>query len=75
VLSHGKYDFLVLDESGDCQAGRRRYVAALLKQPTTRSVILTGRNASQSLMDQADTVTEMVCIRRIAGGYRQEVEY
>ncbi|MDR0842601.1 MAG: cob(I)yrinic acid a,c-diamide adenosyltransferase [Acidobacteriota bacterium] len=82
ALVSGKYDLLVLDEI--CGAIAKKLVdedsvIALLQQPATTScVILTGRNASARLMEQADTVTEMVCVRHAlkSGVKSQEgVEY
>ncbi len=82
ALVSGKCDLLVLDEI--CGAIAKKLidedrVIALLTKPTSVScIILTGRNASQPLMELADTVTEMVCIRHAlqAGIKAQEgVEY
>ena len=82
ALASGTCDLLVLDEI--CGAIAKKLieedrVIALLKRPTTVScIILTGRDASPSLMEQADTVTEMVCIRHAwqSGVQSQEgVEY
>ena len=82
ALASEKYDLLVLDEICGAIAKKlieEERVVALLKQPTTVScIILTGRNASPSLMEQADTVTEMICNRHaLKSGIKSQegVEY
>lgn len=47
------YDFLDVDE----------IVALLRQRPSRLHVVLTGRNAHQSLIDVADTVTEMSVVK------------
>lgn len=67
ALASNAYDLIVLDEicvaiaKGLVEEDR---VVELLQRPTAAScIILTGRNASPRLMEQADTVTEMLCVR------------
>jgi len=66
-LSSGKYDLLVLDEiCGAISLGLvdENRVIALLKKPSPCAcIILTGRGATPSLVECADTVTEMACMR------------
>ena len=67
ALESGKYDLLLLDEICYAITAKlidERRVIELLHRPSTCScIILTGRNASPTLMEHADTVTEMKCIR------------
>lgn len=73
VLS-GKYDLIVLDEI--CGAIARglideEAVIELLSAPERKAcVVLTGRYASARIIEQADTVTEMKCVRH---GYTQGI--
>lgn len=82
ALASGKYDLIVLDEICGVLAKNlidEECVVQMLRQAsTTRCIILTGRSAGQRLMEQADTVTEMHCVRhalqnKIAA--QQGVEY
>jgi cob(I)alamin adenosyltransferase len=63
----GEYDLLVLDELN--YAVSEGYVeveevTALLEAlPDGLSVIITGRNAAPAVIDLADTVTEMRCVK------------
>lgn len=62
-IASGDYDLIVLDEVtypinwGWIDVGDA--VAAIRDRPDRVSLILTGRDASQELVDVADTVTEM----------------
>jgi cob(I)alamin adenosyltransferase len=82
ALSSGRYDLIVLDEI--CGAISKKLieedrVLEILGQNTkTSCVILTGRGAGARLMDRADTVTEMRCLRHGMDqgiGAQQGVEY
>lgn len=82
ALASGKYNLIVLDEI--CGALARQLieedrVLEMLQLPSgTNCIILTGRSASQKLMDRADTVTEMRCVRHALQdriGAQQGVEY
>jgi cob(I)alamin adenosyltransferase len=77
-----RYDLLVLDEL-NC-AVTEGYVevaevlALLQEKPRRLSVIITGRAAAQELVDAADTVTEMRCVKHaFAQGVpaRRGIEY
>jgi cob(I)alamin adenosyltransferase len=67
-----EYDLLVLDELN--YAAREGYISEgeilelLQAKPQRLSVIITGRGASQGLIDAADTVTEMRCIKHAFEG-------
>ncbi|MEJ2201862.1 MAG: cob(I)yrinic acid a,c-diamide adenosyltransferase [Desulfuromonadaceae bacterium] len=66
ILS-GDYDLVVLDEiCGAIATGllEEAAVIALLNQaPAELRLVLTGRHATSALMELADTVTEMRCIK------------
>ena len=74
AVASKKYDLIILDEI--CGAiGRglldEEVVIVLLNAPDrTACVVLTGRHASERLIEHADTVTEMTCIRH---GYAQGI--
>jgi cob(I)alamin adenosyltransferase len=62
-----RYDLLVLDEL-NCAAAEGyvtadEILAMLAQRPARLSVIVTGRGASVELIDVADTVTEMRCVK------------
>lgn len=67
AVDGGAVDVLVMDEI--CFAVARKLVdeAAVLellkKTGALRAVAMTGRGATQGLMDAADTVTEMKCLK------------
>ena len=67
ALNSGKYDLLVLDEI--CGAislqlvDESRVIELLRRSSNCSCVILTGRNAMPSLVECADTVTDMTCVR------------
>jgi cob(I)alamin adenosyltransferase len=62
-----RYDLVVLDElnyaltEGYVSVGE--VLALLAEKPGRLSLIITGRNAPQELIDAADTVTEMRCVK------------
>jgi cob(I)alamin adenosyltransferase len=74
IIAAGEHRLVILDEltylvnwqwiDGDA------VVAALVGRPTDVSVIVTGRDAPQALIDVADTVTEM---RKVKHAYDQGV--
>ncbi len=74
AMDSRKYDLVVLDEI--CGAIARGLideddVIQLLDAPgRTACLVLTGRHASPRLIEHADTVTEMACIRH---GYAQGI--
>ena len=59
----GDYDLLVLDEAmSACTNGvicEERLRQLLAEKPEALEVVLTGRDPSQAMVDQADYVTEM----------------
>jgi cob(I)alamin adenosyltransferase len=67
-----RYDLLILDELN--YAVTEGYVLVdeildfLRARPERLSVIITGRNAAPGLIDAADTVTEMHCIKHAFKG-------
>lgn len=66
AVTSGDYNLVVLDEI--CGAISRNLieedrVLEVLSKATVSCIILTGRGASPRLMEQADTVTEMRCVR------------
>jgi len=73
-VASGKFDLIVLDEI--CGAIARELieedsVIEMLTAPErTACLVMTGRNASAGLVQQADTVTEMRCLRH---GYAQGI--
>lgn len=68
------FGLLVLDEAlGACTAGmldESRLLALLEARPDGLEVVLTGRDPSQALLDEADYVTEM---RKIKHPYTQGI--
>ncbi len=67
ALASGDWDLIVLDEICGAIAShllREEAVLELLRVPTTTAVVvLTGRGATPQLIEQADTVTEMRCLK------------
>jgi len=67
ALASGKHDLIVLDEVCGALAGNLidecRVLELLRRHSGQACIILTGREASARLMEQADTVTEMRCVR------------
>ena len=72
ALAAGVHRMIILDEI--CTAvtkdllAEEAVVAAMKQAPPATIVVLTGRHASKGLIDLADTVTEMRCIKH---GYQQ----
>lgn len=78
----GRYQLIVLDEiCGALAKGlidEARVLEMLQRSSSPHCIILTGRNASPRLMEIADTVTEMRCVRHALErrvGAQQGVEY
>lgn len=67
AMDSGKYDLIVLDEIFVAVAKRLidedRVLDLLQRRGGVACIILTGRGASMRLMKQADTITEMHCVR------------
>lgn len=74
VLTSGEYDLVLLDEINTAQSMGlipEAYLLLLMdKKPEKTELVLTGRGASQAVMDRADLVTEM---REIKHYYKQGV--
>ena len=74
ILS-GAWDLVILDEInyaiGYKMLGPEKVVATLKKKPEMVHVILTGRNAHPSIVEIADTVTEM---KEVKHAYQRGVE-
>ena len=74
ILSH-QWDLVILDEINYAISYKMldpaKVVAALQKKPEMVHVILTGRNAHPSIIEIADTVTEM---REIKHAYAKGIE-
>ena len=70
----GQWDLVILDEInyaiGYGMLDPAKVVAALLRKPEMVHVILTGRNAHPSIVEVADTVTEM---RQVKHAYEKGV--
>lgn len=72
ALAEGKYRVVILDEI--CVAVAKNLIdeddviRTVNQAPRGVIVVLTGRGASQKLIDLADTVTEMRCLKH---GYQQ----
>jgi cob(I)alamin adenosyltransferase len=66
-LASGKYRLVILDEiCGAAAKGlvpEESVVAAVRQAPSETIVVLTGRHAGTGLIELADTVTEMRCVR------------
>jgi len=67
ILAGGAYQMVILDEVCNAIAKgllQERDVVRAIRRATQNScVVLTGRNASAGLMEIADTVTEMNCVK------------
>ena len=74
ILS-GEWDLVILDEINYAisygMLDPNKVAAALKKRPEMVHVILTGRNAHPTIVDLADTVTEM---RQVKHAYEKGVE-
>jgi cob(I)alamin adenosyltransferase len=67
AIRSGEWDLVILDEInyaiGYGMLDARRVVESLKQKPELVHVILTGRNAHPTIMDLADTVTEMRAVK------------
>lgn len=72
LASSGEYGLLVIDEGNHVL--HKEYVTReemqdfLRQRPESLEVVITGRNAPQWLIDMADLVTEMRCIKHPMDG-------
>jgi cob(I)alamin adenosyltransferase len=75
VLQGGKYDLVILDEINTVAAQKMVDTADVLKlleaKPKNVELVLTGRGASQEILDKADLITEMYEIKHY---YRKGVK-
>ncbi|HUK86388.1 MAG TPA: cob(I)yrinic acid a,c-diamide adenosyltransferase [Terriglobales bacterium] len=75
AIQSGQWDLVILDEINYAITYKMldpaRVVAALKKKPERVHVILTGRNAHPTIVELADTVTEM---RQVKHAYEKGVE-
>ena len=71
----GQWDLVILDEINYAisygMLDPARVVEALKQKPEMVHVILTGRNAHSTIIDIADTVTEM---REVKHAYQKGIE-
>lgn len=71
AIASGNYDFVVLDEicvAVDKGLLEEKNVAKVIAGTDPKiSLVLTGRNASQGLIDLADTVSDIQCVKH---GYK-----
>ena len=67
AMQSGDYDIVVLDEINNAVADGfadiMTVVEFIISKPKEVELILTGRNAAQEIIDRADYVTEMRCIK------------
>jgi len=67
VIASGAYPLVILDEVCIAVAkgllGEQAVIDAVLSAPPSACVVLTGRGATAGLIDLADTVTEMRCVK------------
>lgn len=73
-LESGRYRLVILDEVCIALSARLIEVSAVVEvlshAPPGTCVVLTGRGAPPELLEMADTVTEMRCVKH---GYRQGI--
>lgn len=73
-IESGNYDLIILDEI--CVAVNKGLLnegdvaQVIFKADPKMSLVLTGRNASQGLIDLADTVSNIECVKH---GYQNEI--
>jgi cob(I)alamin adenosyltransferase len=67
ALLSGKYDIIILEEGNVAAAigllSTADIIDLLNRKPDNVEIVITGRNASQEVMDKADLVTEMKDIK------------
>ena len=63
IIQEGKYDLVILDEINVALSygllEENEVIKIIKSRPKTQEIVLTGRNASQQVMELADLVTEM----------------
>lgn len=77
AITSGSFDLVVLDEiclavaKGLLEEGR--VIEALRQAVANQVIVLTGRSATKSLIDLADTVTEMRCVKHgLSTGWQEQ---
>jgi cob(I)alamin adenosyltransferase len=82
IWSSGKVDLLVIDEINNALhrglVGIEEVWNCLATRPAQMEVVMTGRNAPEELLERADLVTSMECLRHpLQQGIpaRQGIEY
>jgi cob(I)alamin adenosyltransferase len=77
AIPSGRFDVVVLDEV--CVAVAKglleesRVIETVQRAAATQVIVLTGRGATEGLMDLADTVTEMRCVKHgRSTGWREQ---
>jgi len=67
LVKENKYDLLVLDEINHIIikkfVSKEEILEFIDSKPDTLEIVMTGRNAPDWLMEKADLVTEMKCIK------------
>ena len=67
VLASGKYNMVIADEANGALAAGVISISELMSlvdmRPTNVELVITGRNAPSDLIERADLVTEMKCIK------------
>jgi len=67
LVKENKYDLLVLDEINHIIikefVSKEEIIEFIDSKPNTLEIVMTGRNAPDWLMEKADLVTEMKCIK------------
>jgi cob(I)alamin adenosyltransferase len=67
IMSSGKADVVILDEANVALAcglfSAERLLALIRQKPEEMELVLTGRGAAPEIIEAADLVTEMKCIK------------
>lgn len=67
ILKSGDYDLVILDEIGTALSkgvlSEDRVLEVIRQRNDKTSLVLTGRGMSENLLRQADTVTQMNCLK------------
>ena len=67
ILNSGQYDLVILDEIGTALSkgvlSEDRVLEVVQQRNEKTNLVLTGRGMSDRLMEQADTVTRMKCLK------------
>ena len=67
ILKSGEYDLVILDEIGTAISkgvlSEDRVMEVIQQRNENTSLVMTGRGVSENLLNQADTVTRMNCLK------------